>query len=63
MRKPKRSEFDEGDGNGIDHDAYDEKMSEFEDAERDRELEEHFERTEKKERYADHSDQEGEKHE
>lgn len=57
MRKPKPSEFDTGDGNGVDHDAYDDKMSEYEDAERDRELEERNERTDEKEHYADYSDQ------
>lgn len=31
MRRPKPSEFDQGDGNGIDYDTYDERMSEFED--------------------------------
>ena len=56
MRKPKRSEFDQGDGNGIDHDAYDEKMSDFEDAERDRQLEEKFERDDIKDSYADSTD-------
>ena len=38
MRKPKPSDYD--DGNGVDWDCYDEAMGDYEDSERDRELEE-----------------------
>ena len=57
MRKPKISKFREDDGT-VDHEAFDETMGDYEDAERDRELEERNERTEEKERHADYSDQE-----
>jgi hypothetical protein len=57
MRKPKRSEFDNGDGT-YDHDGFNEVMGDYEDSERDRELEERMERTEERERHADYSDQE-----
>ena len=40
MRKPKPSDCDPGDGNGPDWDCYDEAMGDYEDAERERELEE-----------------------
>lgn len=57
MRKPKRSDCTDEHGN-VDHECYDDAMSNYEDAERDRELEERMERKEEKERMADHSDQE-----
>ena len=61
MRKPKPSDCDNGDGNGTDWDCFDEAMGEFEDAERDRELEERNEAIDEREHYADYSDQEKEK--
>ena len=57
MRKPNPKDCDQGDGNGVNWDCFDEAMGDFEDAERDRELEERMERTEEKERMADYSDQ------
>ncbi len=59
MRKPKYSDCTDDNGE-FDAECYDEAMGNYEDSERDRELEEHFERQEEKERYADHSDQKGE---
>ena len=56
MRRPNIGDFDNGDGT-TDYEEFDEKMSDFEDSERDRELEEHFERTEERERQADYTDQ------
>ena len=35
MRRPRPSEFDDGDGNGVDYDAYEEKMDDYADAQRD----------------------------
>ena len=64
MRRPKLSEFDDGDGMGPDYEEYCERMGDYEDSERDRQLEEQWEheekmkRTEERERYADYSDQE-----
>lgn len=60
MRRPKRSDCIDEEGN-IDHECYDDAMGNYEDAERDRQLEEEMERTEEKERYADYSDQEKDK--
>ena len=61
MRRPKLSEFDDGDGNGPDFETYTERMGDYEDAERDRQIEEEWDRQDrkdKKERHADYSDQE-----
>ena len=46
MRRPKLNEFDDGDGNGPDFEAYTERMGDYEDAERDRQLEEQWTREE-----------------
>ncbi len=52
MRMPHPKEFDQGDGNGVDYEAYEEAMGDYEDAERDKELDEFFEKEEEKERKA-----------
>lgn len=58
IRKPKKIDCDNGDGNGVDWDCYDDAMSDYEDSERDRELEERNEEIDEREHYADYSDQE-----
>lgn len=56
MRKPSlRRDFKEDDGS-YDFDGFEDAMGDYEDAERDRELEECMERTDERERMADHSD-------
>ena len=57
MRKPKPSDCDDGCGE-VDWECFNEAMGDFEDSERDRELEERMERQDERERYADYSDQE-----
>ncbi len=64
MRKPKPSDCDDGVGN-IDWDCFDDAMGDYEDEQRDLEIEkrwedddeEHFKKIEDRERYADYSDQ------
>ncbi len=57
MRRPKPSDFDPGNGDGIDYKEYEDMMSQYEDSERDRQIEEECERKDEQERMADHSDQ------
>ncbi len=49
MTKPKPSYCDTGDGTGVDWECYEEAMGDYMDSERDREIEEKFEREEEKE--------------
>lgn len=60
MRKPKYRDCTDEYGE-FDFECYEEAMGDYEDSERDRELEERFERQDEKERQADYSDQENNK--
>lgn len=61
MRRPSlERDFKEDDGS-YDYDGFEDAMGDYEDAQRDREIEERFERQDEKERMADYSDQKKEK--
>lgn len=57
MRKPSLQRDFKNDDGSYDHEGFEDAMDDYADAERDRELEDKFEREDEKERMADHSDQ------